>query len=116
MFEIIFYETEDSHKPVIDFLNSLDTKMRVKALREIQLLKEFGYTLREPNSKALQDGLFELRIKQGNNISRIIYFFFINNKIVMTNGFMKKTQKTPKAEIEKAKKYKDDFERRNKNG
>ena len=49
MFEVIFYETEDSHKPVIDFLDSLDVKMRVKALREIQLLREFGYKLREPN-------------------------------------------------------------------
>lgn len=44
-----------------------------------------------------------------------MYFFFIGNKAVLTNGFTKKTQRTPKSEIELAKKYKADYERRQKN-
>ena len=59
--------------------------------------------------------MFELRTKQGSDITRIMYFFFIGNKAVLTNGFTKKTQRTPKSEIELAKKYKADYERRQKN-
>jgi len=43
---------------------------------------------------------------------RIFYFFIVNNKIILTNGFIKKTQKTPSSEIILAKKYKADYERR----
>lgn len=116
MFEIVFYKKEDDTKPVAEFMNSLDVKMKRKTLQEIQLLKEFGKELREPYSKSLKDGLFELRVQQSNNISRIFYFFFDGQKIVMTNGLIKKTQKTPKSEIDKALKYKADYERRMNNG
>lgn len=78
-------------------------------LRAIKLLKENGNTLREPDSKNISNGIFELRAKIGTNISRVLYFFFVGNKAVLTNGFIKKSQKTPIKEIEKAQKYKDDF-------
>lgn len=116
MFKVEFYEKEDKTKPVEDFIDSLENKMRVKAIREIQLLRECGNTLREPYSKYLKDGVYELRIKQSSNISRIFYFFFIGEKIILTNGFIKKSQKTPDNEIEKAIRYKKDYERRMKNG
>ena len=116
MFEIVFYKKEDDTKPVAEFIKGLEPKMKRKALQEIQLLKEFGTDLREPYSKSLKDGLFELRVQQSNNISRIFYFFFDGQKIVMTNGFIKKTQKTPQAEPDKALKYKSDYERRMNNG
>lgn len=75
----------------------------------IQLLQDNGYQLREPYSKALENGIFELQIKLGNNISRIMYFFYVDQHIILTNGFIKKTQKTPRNEIEKAKKYRADY-------
>jgi phage-related protein len=58
------------------------------------------------------DGVFELRIQQGSDDSRIFYFFYVGSKIVLTNGFIKKTQKTPLPELARAKQYKDDYERR----
>ncbi|MHB8063000.1 MAG: type II toxin-antitoxin system RelE/ParE family toxin [Ruminiclostridium sp.] len=94
------------------FLDSLSIKMRTKALSEINLLKEFGTQLREPYSKLLKDGIFELRIKFAGDITRIFYFFYVGNKIILTNGFLKKSQKTPPGEIEKALKFKADYERR----
>ena len=112
MFEIVFYKKEDGTKPVAAFIKSLDPKMKNKVLQEINLLKEFGKELREPYSKNLENGLFELRVQQSNNISRILYFFFDGRRIVMTNGFIKKTQKTPRSEIDKALKYKACYERR----
>ncbi|MFR4519353.1 MAG: type II toxin-antitoxin system RelE/ParE family toxin [Fusobacterium sp.] len=111
--KIVFYEKENGEKPVEEFLLSLDNKMQKKAFGQLNILKEYGRTLREPYSKYIKDGIFELRIQFASDISRIFYFFYIGDKIVLTNGFIKKTQKTPQKEIEKALEYKKDFERRN---
>lgn len=111
-FEIIFYEKEDGTEPAKDFLLSLDVKMRAKMLRTIELLQKNGYKLREPESKHIDDGIMELRAKVGSDISRVLYFFVIGQKIVLTNGFVKKTQKTPKSEIQKAKQYRADYLKR----
>ena len=112
MFDVEFYQFPSGEKPVADFLNSLDKKMRAKALHSIAVLEEFGNALREPHSKPMGDGLFELRIKFASDISRIFYFFVVDNKIILTNGFVKKTMKTPKAELDLARRYKADYERR----
>ena len=60
-----------------------------------------------------EDGIFELRAKVGTDISRVLYFFLVGKKIILTNGFRKKTDKTPRDVIELAKKYRDDFIKRN---
>lgn len=114
-FEIIFYTTDKGEKPVVDFLDSLDKKMRAKMLLSIRVVRENGYQARMPYSEELEDGIFELRAKSGSDISRVLYFFMIGRKIVLTNGFIKKTQKTPKNEIEKAKRYRDDYLSREEN-
>lgn len=109
MFQVEFYEKEDGDIPVEKFLNSLDIKMRNKILMILNVLQERGNQLREPYSKHLEDGIFEVRGKVGNDISRVLYFFYYNGKIIMTNGFIKKTQKTPKSEIELSKKYRKEY-------
>ena len=112
-FNIIMYESEAGRLPVVEFSSSIkDDKLLAKIYRDIKLLEVSGNLLREPYSKALNNGLFELRTKQGTNISRIIYFFIVGNNIVLTNGFIKKTQKTPISEIEKALEYRKDFLKR----
>lgn len=62
-YEVIFYETENGKQPAKEFLLSLDTKMRAKMFRTIELAAENGADLREPYSKPLDDGIFELRAK-----------------------------------------------------
>ena len=108
-FEVIFYRKRNGECPVEDFLLSLDKKMRAKIVKEISLLELEGNMLREPFSKHLEDGIFELRAKTGTNITRVLYFFYIGRKIVLTNGFVKKTQKTPISEIRTAKAYRSDY-------
>ena len=78
----------------------------------ISLLQENGYNLREPYSKHLSEGIFELRAKAGSDITRVMYFFYIDRRVILTNGFVKKTKKTPSKELEKAKKYRQDYLRR----
>lgn len=104
MWEIEFYETESGKKVILDFLESLPVKHRARAIREIELLEEFGTDLTMPHVKQIDGKLWELRIKASSNISRIFYFVSINNKIVLLHGFIKKTNKTPEREKETAKK------------
>ena len=108
-FKVEFYRRKNGTCPVIEFLESLDNKMLTKVLRMIELLEKNGNELREPYTAHVKDGIFELRTIQGNNITRILYFFVVGKQIVLTNGFIKKTQKTPKKEIELALKYRDDY-------
>ena len=108
-FKVLFYQKADGSEPVKQFLNSLDKKMRAKMVRTIEALQNNGNDLREPYSKHLDDGIFKLRAKVGTDISRVLYFFFIGQRVILTNGFIKKTQKTPKKEINLAKKYRNDF-------
>ena len=112
-FKVIFYKKEDGTIPVREFLDGLNVKMEAKIARAIAILSEKGNELREPTSKSLSDGIFELRVRVGTDISRVLYFFMINQKIVLTHGFIKKTEKTPPLEIERAKSYREDYLRRN---
>ncbi len=104
IFDIIFFEIDDKC-PVQDFLDSLDDKMAAKMYGLMSVLAELGNELREPYSKHLGDGIYELRAKVGSDITRTLYFFCVGKRIVMTNGYVKKTQKTPKSVIETAEKY-----------
>ena len=109
MYDVLFYDLPDGSKPVKDFMDTLDAKMFVKVVRTIDMLKQVGPSMRLPYSEHLDDGIFEIRVKQGTNITRVLYFFFVGKKIILTNGFVKKTQKTPKNELALAKKYRDEY-------
>ena len=108
-YKIFFYDLPDGSEPVKEFLDSLDVKMRAKMLWTIQLLEVNGIELREPYSKALEDSIFELRAKVGSDISRVLYFFVVGHKVILTNGFIKKSTKTPSGEKEKAKRYRAEY-------
>ncbi len=114
--DIELYATENGEEPVMTFLYSLPGKHRAKAIWEIDLLEEHGLSLKMPYVKNIQGekyrGLMELRVQQGNDISRIFYFLPIGNKFVLLHGFVKKDQKTPKKELETALRYKEDYVRR----
>lgn len=90
----------------------MPAKHKAKAIRTIDLLSEFGRELTEPYSKHLENGLWELRVKQASDISRIFYFAEVGDSFILLHGFVKKTQKTPKKELERAKKYLADYVRR----
>ena len=105
IFEVEFYTKDNGEKPAKDFILGLDVKMRAKVLGIIYVLEEKENQLREPYSKHLEDEIFEIRGKVGIDITRVLYFFYYGKKIIMTNGFIKKMQETPKQEIRLAKSY-----------
>ena len=108
-FTVEFYEKENGEIPVINFIDSLEPKMGAKVLSLIEILEEKGNQLRLPYSECLEDGIFELRCKFGSDITRTLYFFYEGANIILTNGFVKKTQKTPVQEIKLAKLRRDDY-------
>lgn len=108
-FTVEFYEKENGEIPVINFIDSLEPKMGAKVLSLIEILEEKGNQLRLPYSECLEDGIFELRCKFGSDITRTLYFFYEGANIILTNGFVKKTQKTPVQEIKLAKLRREDY-------
>ena len=114
-FTVEIYEKENGESPFVDFIEK-NPLMKPKVLRDLDVLEQFGNRLREPYSKSLIDGIFELRTIFDNNISRTLYFFCVGKKIVVTHTYIKKSKKTPQREIDKAIKYREDWIRRNCNG
>jgi len=108
MREIIYYKSESGNNPIQDFLDSLSQKQREKVLKVLGCVQEPDRV----STKILKElvgteDIWEVRIRFGNDIFRLLGFFDKNN-IVLTNGFAKKTQETPRQEIalaEKRQKY-----------
>ena len=107
--KVVFFEKENGSRPAQDFIDSLDLKMKVKVIGLIKGFEEKGSELREPYSKKLTRTIFELRIKVGSNIARCLYFSTKKNEAILTNGFMKKSNKPPIQEIVKADLYRTQF-------
>ena len=72
--------------------------------RLVELLIEFGPDLRMPHSKAMGEGLFELRPRGREGIGRAMYCFLVGERIIVVHAFVKKTQATPERELKLARK------------
>jgi len=88
----------------VKFLTSLKPKMRAKAFRTIDLLRNFGVFLKMPHAKKIEgeENLFELRVQQASNIVRLFYFHHLGKAYIITSGYVKKDMKLDKREINKA--------------
>lgn len=106
---IIYYETVKEECPVEDFINSRNLENRAKIFSWFEQLEIHGPNLPRPYADLLEDGIHELRIKLSGEQIRIIYFFCYRDFIILTHAFRKTTDKVPKTEILKAKKYRNDF-------
>ena len=115
IFEVILYEDEKGNNPVLEFLTELantngkDSRVRLKKVQDyINILQTYGNTVGEPYMKHLDGEIWELRPIS----NRILYAYVKDNTFVLLHHFQKKTQKTPAAEIEKAKRELEDYKRR----
>jgi len=83
------------------FIEALGEKEIAKVIHTIELLEEFGNQLGMPHSRHMNDGLMELRIRGKREIR--IFYCFNKNKAVLLHTYIKKTQKTPAKELNKAR-------------
>lgn len=105
--DVRFYQTDDGRCPVREFIDSLPGKAAQKIIWTLSLLEELG-TLPAAYFKKLvnSDDIWEVRVSLGSDAYRIFCFFAGNSIVVLTHGLVKKTQKTPPREIERAEEYK----------
>ena len=108
--KIIFYHKANGKCPVEDFLDSLNDKQVQKVLWVLRLIRELEFIPKEYFKKLVNtNDIWEVRVKSGNNIFRILGFFDSHQFIVLTNGFAKKSRKTPRKEIILAEQRKKDY-------
>jgi phage-related protein len=103
---VVYYQDHAGRSPVIEFIKRLSEPARAAVLRDVDLLKEFGLALGAPMVKPIAGvrKLWELRVKTKDGAVRIFYVAISGRRFVMLHGFMKKTDKTPKPELEIARK------------
>ncbi len=98
-----------AHRDIEDFVRSLEKSTIAKILRTIDFLERFGHRLGMPHSKAIGNGLFELRVR-GIQEVRLLYVFRRGDAIIL-HGFLKKSNRTPEKEIRIALNRKKSFDK-----
>lgn len=107
---IIFYKLDSGECPVTDFLDQLPSKQAQKVAWVLQLVEQLDVVPVTYFKKLVNtDDLWEVRVQVGNDILRLLGFLDNGNLVVLANGFQKKTQKTPKSEIDIAESRKRDY-------
>ena len=101
MYEVIFYRTEAGNEPALDWFRALQEEERKIVGRDLRVL-QLGFPMGMPLCKSLGDGLWELRSTLPKKIARVI-FFLDGPRFIVVHGFIKKSQKTPKEELDAAK-------------
>lgn len=112
MYTVKFYRDKDGNEPVREYLQELadksdkDSRINLNKIRDyVKSLSLYGKALGEPYIKHLDDDIWELRPLR----NRILFFGYDGNQFILLSHFIKKTQKTPKREIEKAKRLMKDY-------
>jgi len=109
---VIFYRTVDGKCPVQEFIDSLPGKVAQKIVWVLKLLEDLEIVPSSYFKKLVgTEEIWECRIQFGSNTYRI-FCFFIDNSVILIHGFVKKSQKTPAGEIERAEAYRRDFLKR----
>lgn len=87
---------------VQNMILNLPATLQARYIGLTDRMQAVGANLGEPHTKAMGDGLFELRLMGAEGIARVMYCTLSGRRIVMLHGFVKKTQKTPRAELDTA--------------
>ena len=104
-----FYHTPSGAEPVRDWLKDLPLADRRKLGFDIGTV-EFGWPVGMPLCRALGDGLWEIRSDLSSNRTARVIFCVGEDRMVLLHGFIKKTQKTPKSDLELARKRQKEIE------
>ena len=110
MRQVNFYRTSSGRSPVEEFLDSLTGKQAQKVVWVLRLIEELDHVPKQYLKKLVNtEDIWEVRVQFGGNIFRLLGFFDGEELLVLTSGFAKKTQKTPRQEIATAENRKRDY-------
>jgi len=97
----VFFRSRTGAEPIRDWLRSRDKQDRFRIGTDLKTV-EFGWPIGMPTCRPLGQGLFEVRTTLDNRIARVL-FCIGNGRMILLHGFIKKTQKTPKADLDLAR-------------
>ncbi len=105
-----FYRTESGNCPVEEFLDALSGKQAQKVVWVLRLIEELDNVPGQYLKKLVNtEAIWEVRVQFGGHIFRLLGFFDGSSLLILTNGFVKKSQKTPAQEIELATRRKNEY-------
>lgn len=115
MYKVEFYKDKDGKEPVKEYIiklsekNDKNSRINLNKIRDyVKILSEYGTRAGEPYVKHLDGEIWELRPLR----NRILFFGYDGNRIILLSHFIKKTQKTPRREIDKAQRLMNDYAER----
>ena len=101
MWDVEFYKNQDGECPTQEFLDELSPSIDLPfVMNDLGRLEEFGNQLRRPQADYLERDIYELRTETASGQIRLLYFFFYQEKIIISHGIRKK-QKVPKGQIDR---------------
>jgi phage-related protein len=112
MRNVLFYHLESGRCPVMEFLDSLDSKTAQRVTWVLDLIEELERIPSQYFKKLENTEIWEARAQSGNNAIRLLGFWDTGKFVVLCHGFAKKTQKTPLGDIRAAEQRKTDYFRR----
>lgn len=107
--QAVFFRTKEGKEPVRDWLKTLEKGDRLAIGTDIKTT-EFGWPIGMPTCRPMGDGLFEVRTNLQNRIARVM-FCVTAGKMILLHGFIKKDQKTPKRDLDLARRRKKQLEK-----
>lgn len=108
--KVVFYKEKDGTAPVLEWMDTIPEKARLKCLAKIERLEQEGHHLRRPEADLLRDKIYELRASLQGIHYRILYFFHGNIAAVLSHGIVKE-DRVPPIEITRAIERRENFER-----
>jgi phage-related protein len=107
---IQYYKNSNNNSPIKEWLDELDNEPKAEIFRIFTLLQKYGIELGLPFARPLEQKIYEVRAKDKSGIYRVLYFAHKDKTFVMLHGFQKKTQATPRRELEIAIKRKKEIQ------
>jgi len=105
------WKVEFYNQSVEDDILAMPAKMQARMLKLLELIEKHGANLGSPHTERMGDGLFEVRAKAQEGIGRSLFCYMKGHHIIVLHAFVKKSNKTPKTDLELAKKRKREVEK-----
>ena len=93
--DVVFYK-EGEKTPLLEWLDKLPKKPKVKCIERIGRLEKLGHEIRRPEADFLRDKIYELRVRWQRVNYRMLYFFYKNQVVVISHGITKEDKVPPK--------------------